>query len=68
MKLSKDGKAEMYESTLAVYQMKLRFSTEMWTSGFYKVIGKQAYEDAHDWFETIDTPVPANTPKLCFEE
>jgi hypothetical protein len=66
MKLSKDGKAEVYESTLTVYQMKLRFSSEMWTSGFYRVIGKRAYADAHDWFETIDTPVPANAPKLCF--
>jgi hypothetical protein len=66
MKLSKDGKAEVYESTLTVYQMKLRFSSEMWTSGFYRVIGRQAYQDAHDWFETIDTPVPADAPKLCF--
>jgi hypothetical protein len=66
MKLSKDGKAEVYESTLTVYWMKLRFSTEMWTSGFYRVIGKQAYEDAHDWFEAIDTPIPAGAPRLCF--
>jgi hypothetical protein len=67
MKLSKDGKAEVYESTLTVYWMKLRFSTEMWTSGFYRVIGKQAYEDAHDWFQAIDTPIPAGAPTLCFE-
>jgi hypothetical protein len=67
MKLTKDGKSEIYESTLTVYWMKLRFSTEMWTSGFYKVIGKQAYEDAHDWFQAIDTPVPPGAPKLCFE-
>jgi hypothetical protein len=67
MKLSKDGKADVYESTLTVYWMKLRFSSEMWTSGFYRVIGKQAYEDAHDWFEAIDTPIPMGAPKLCFE-
>lgn len=67
MTLNKDGKAEVYESSLTVYWLKLRFNAEMWSSGMYRRIGKKAYADIDDFFDDIETPVPDSAPKLCFE-
>ena len=60
------GKANIYESTLVVYSLRLKFSAPLWTNGLYKVVGKKAYADAHDFFDQLDTP-SSDSVKLCFE-
>ena len=60
------GKANIYESNLVVYSLRLKFSKELWETGLYKVVGKKAYADAHDFFDDLDTP-SSDSVKLCFE-